>query len=123
MLDNEITRKLQDGLTNLGEIDTVADNCGELKLKTGKKLKYYKEMIDKAQKKQGKEDPLLNDKLAELMDELYIFERDLVEADLKIKDQKKKRADAKKVIEDINKAPEKFNPTQLDNMLANLEEI
>ena len=90
---------------------------------TTNKLKYYRQIIEKAVQNQGKEDQNLNDKLLELMDELYIFDRDLTEIEQKVKDQKKKRADAKKVIIEIDKAPEKYSLAQIDNMLLNLEEI
>lgn len=54
---------------------------------------------------------------------MFLFEKDISEADSKLKDQLKKCQDAKKVVFDIDKEPEKYLPHQLDNMLSNLEEI
>jgi len=79
-------------------------------VQTSKKLKYYRNTIDKAKIQQGKSDPILNDKLNELMDEMYLIDRDLAEYDTKMRELKKKRLEAKKTVEEINKAPEKFSP-------------
>jgi hypothetical protein len=41
----------------------------------------------------------------------------------KLKEHRRKRGDAKKAIDEIEKAPGKFVPAQIDNMLVNLEEL
>ena len=66
---------------------------------------------------------MMNDKLAELIDELYLFDRDLAEVENKVTDHKKKRGEARKHIEELDKAPDQFQPGQIDNLLSNLEEI
>jgi hypothetical protein len=50
----------------------------------------------------------MNDKLAELIDELYLFDRDLTEAENKVAEHKKKRGEARKHIEELDKAPDQF---------------
>jgi hypothetical protein len=73
-------------------------------------VKYYQDLINKAMKKNAQSDNLLNEKLVELSDETFIFEKDLSEADAKLKEQAKRRNDAKKAVQDIEKEPEKFLP-------------
>jgi len=51
---------------------------------------------------------MMNDKLAELIDELYLFDRDLTEAENKVAEHKKKRGEARKHIEELDKAPDQF---------------
>ena len=51
---------------------------------------------------------MMNDKLAELIDELYLFDRDLTETENKVAEQKKKRGEARKHIEELDKAPDQF---------------
>ena len=41
----------------------------------------------------------------------------------KTKDLKKKKNDAKKVLDDITKAPQNFTPGQIDNLLVNLDDL
>ena len=110
-------------MTNLDEIEKMADTCIEKNTQTSKKLKYYKQTIDKAKSNQGKNDPVLDEKLNELVDELYLFDNDLKEYETKMRDLKKKRSDLKKTFEEIDKAPEKFTTHQLDNVLHNLDDL
>ena len=75
---------------------------------TNKRLKYYKDLIQQAKQKQGKLDTILNDKLTELQDETLIFERDQSDNDTKLHEQKQKKSDARKTIDDIDKNTEKY---------------
>ena len=88
----------------------MAEEIGDLKNLSQKKNKHYKDLIDKAKRNQGKRDALLNDKLVELEDETPLFDQELLELDGKIKDLKRKRADAKKTLDDILRTPESFTP-------------
>ena len=45
ILDNEIARKLQMGQEALENMRGVADSCNELQAQTGKRLKYYRDLI------------------------------------------------------------------------------
>ena len=90
---------------------------------TQKKNKHYKDLIDKAKRKQGKLDPLLSEKLVELEDEIPIFDEELLELDGKIKDLRKKKAEARKVLYDILRTPDSLNPNQIDGLLQDLDEI
>lgn len=42
-----------------------------------KRLKYYKDLLLQAMKKQGAADQILNEKLVELNDEEYLIEKEL----------------------------------------------
>lgn len=94
------------GQQSVEKIDTLAETCIELKQTASKKLKYYKDLLEKSQVKQGRDDSMMNDKLAELIDELYLFDRDLAEVENKVTDHKKKRGEARKHIEELDKAPD-----------------
>lgn len=61
-------------------------------------------------RKQGAADPILNEKLLELNDEEFIYEKELTDTDHKLKDLNKKLNDAKKVALDIGKNSEKYLP-------------
>jgi len=65
-------------------------------------------LLEKSKFKQGHDDSMMNDKLAELIDELYLFDRDLTEAENKVAEHKKKRGEARKHIEELDKAPDQF---------------
>ena len=47
----------------------------------------------------------------------------MTDPDAKTKDLKKKKNDAKKVLDDITKAPQNFTPNQIDNLLVNLDDL
>ena len=105
LLDKDIVRRLQNGSATTDALDKKIQGC-EDRLNTGaKKLKYYKELIDKAAKNHGDKDPSLLDKLKELKVEQAQLVQELSDPDAKTKDLKKKKNDAKKVLDDITKAP------------------
>ena len=123
ILDNEIARKLQQGQEQIEKVNGVIEQSAEIKNHSNKRIKVYRDLLEAALKKQGTSDPVLSEKLQELTDEVFLFEKEITEADGKLKDQLKKCQDAKKVVFDIDKEPERYLPHQLDNMLSNLEEI
>lgn len=86
-------------------MDKKIQGCEE-KLNTGnKKLKYFKELLDKAIKNHGDKDPALLEKLKELKVEHQQLLAEMSDPEAKTKDLKKKKNDAKKVLDDITKAP------------------
>ena len=96
-------------------------------LKTGsnQKLKFYKDQLDKHISKSKKDsiDSILLEKLRDMADEALVYEKDLSDIDNKLKDYKRKKGEAKKAIDEIEKNPNKFTPSQIDNMLTNLDDI
>lgn len=58
-----------------------------------------------------------------MADEALVYEKDLSDIDNKLKDYKRKKGEAKKAIDEIEKNPNKFTPSQIDNMLTNLDDI
>ena len=69
------------------------------------------------------DDTLDPEELNEMLAETNPLEDMIGELDTKLNDQKRKKADAKKQIEDMMKGVQKFKPSQLDGMLASLEEL
>ena len=62
-LDNETAKRLQMGSKFLDKIDEGDEKGYERRNRANKKLKHYKGLLENAQKKQGRDDPILNDKL------------------------------------------------------------
>lgn len=123
LIDSEIQRKLLDGKNSITQIEEIHVTSDDTNTQSMKRLKYYKELLLQAMRKQGAADPILNEKLLELNDEEFIYEKELTDTDHKLKDLNKKLNDARKVAADIGKNSEKYLPQQLDNMLQNLDEL
>lgn len=81
------------------------NDCNELLHSNLKKLKYYKDMLDRAEKTYGQTDSSLLDKFAELQLEQHLIEKEAGELEGKVKDLKKKKSDAKKILDEIIKNP------------------
>lgn len=123
LLDNEVERKIKDCDGILEDLDKVSDELVDLKNLGMKKNKHYKDLIEKAKRKQGKQDPTLEVKLIELEEETPLLDQELLDIDGKLKEQQKKKAEARKVLESILKSPESITPNQIDNLLADLDLI
>ena len=80
-------------------------------------------MIDKAIKNHGDKDPNLLEKLKELTVEQATLLEELKDPQQRTKDLKKKKNDARKVLDDITKAPQNYTPNQIDNLLVNLDDL
>lgn len=63
------------------------------------------------------------DKLAELQVEDFQIEKDIDDHEQRVKDLKKKKTDAKKVLDEITKNTGNFTVSQIDNLLNNLDDI
>lgn len=87
-----------------------------------KKLKMYKDLIQDAKGKEGREDPELLAKLRELEGEAKALEREINDVDSKLNDLKKKRNDSKRLLEEIKKQPSKYTPSQIDQLLGTLQD-
>lgn len=122
-MEQEISRKLKIGQQTVAKLDKTFDETTELKNGVLKKTRYYRDQLEKARTRLGATDPLVTNKLDELNDEQLLIEKELNEIESKLKDHRRKRGDAKKAIDEIEKAPGKFVPAQIDNMLVNLDEL
>ena len=80
-------------------------------------------MIERAEKTYGQNDSSLLDKFAELQIEEHVIEKEASELEVKVKELKKKKSDAKKILEEIIKNPSNFTPNQIDTLLTNLDEL
>ena len=74
-------------------------------------------------KKQGSIDPLLNEKLAELKDDLIIQENGISEINNHLAAIQKNSSSLKKNITTIDKGTEKYHPQSLDNIMVKLDEF
>lgn len=66
ILDAEIENRLKAGQQTIDIVEKEVADCGELLHSNLKKHKYYKEMLDRAEKTYGQNDSSLLDKFAEL---------------------------------------------------------
>lgn len=58
-----------------------------------------------------------------MQSEVGLFEDNLRELDTKIQDAKKRRGEIVRQVEDMQKQPTKFKPSQVDTCLLNLDEL
>ena len=123
LIGQEVEGRLKEGEATLTAVDQDLIDCNEQQNGGRKKLKHLREQIEKAQKNQGRRDLQLLEKLNEIQAETNPLDDIIGELDTKLNDQKRKKADAKKQIEDMMKGVSKFKPSQLDGMLASLEEL
>jgi chromosome segregation ATPase len=92
---------------------TLEGYIGDLQIDrddTFKKLNELKALIAEAKASQGREDPELLAKIRDIEAEAKVFEKELIDVDAKIADLKKKRGDAKKLLNEVLANPEKFSP-------------
>jgi seryl-tRNA synthetase len=92
---------------------TLDVHIGDLQIDrdgTFKKLNVLKALIAEAKAAQGREDPELLAKIRDIEADAKVFEKDLGDIDTKIADLKKKRGDAKKLLNEVIANPEKFTP-------------
>ena len=123
ILQAEIDNRLKMGQKTIEIVEKEVADCGELLHSNLKKLKYYKEMIERAEKTYGQNDSSLLDKFAELQIEEHVIEKEASELEVKVKELKKKKSDAKKILEEIIKNPSNFTPNQIVTLLTNLDEL
>ena len=62
----------------------------------GKKLKHFRDQLEKAQKNQGRRDPQLLEQLDEMATDANQLEDMLGELETKLNDQKRKKTEAKR---------------------------
>lgn len=99
----EVEGRLKESQTTLDDVDKSLSGCHDVHINARKKLKQIRDLIEKTQKKQGQSDPLLLEKLDEMMLEASQLEDMISELDTKLNDQKRKKTDTKNQIENMVK--------------------
>lgn len=123
LLDGEKNRKIQQADEALGLLDKELADLDDLRRDCRKKLEKYQDMIADAKAKEGQGDPQLMSLLKKLEKEAAQISDTLKDIEIKSDDLKKKREDAKAMIDDAFANPENFNPQQIDGIIDNIDEL
>ena len=103
LIGQEVEGRLKEGQTTLDVVDQDLGGCGDTHNAARKKLKHMRDQLEKAQKNQGSRDPQLQEKLEEMLADANQLEDMIGELDTKLNDQKRKKTDAKRQLDDMLK--------------------
>jgi len=105
----------------LTQLDEGIKDSGDRFRQNEKKHKYYKDRITTAKRKYKNNEEMLC-KLEEWELEDDLMEKDFADVEHKFKDIKGRKQEARKLLDEILKNPQKYTPVQIDNLLLNLDE-
>ena len=86
LVDQQLDARLNEGQDTINKLERELAEGTDAHTTQKKKLKYLRELIDKAQRNQGKQDLQLFDKLAELQVEASQYDDLLKDLEAKIQD-------------------------------------
>lgn len=122
MLEKDKGNKINDTEDKLGALDDLIKDMGKNKNDALDKLAQLKDAIQDA-KQASKNDPALKEKIREMEEEARQIEKEINDLDRKIDEMKKKKSEQEKLLEEMKQNPEKFKPSQIEALLATLDEL